>query len=248
MLNLRRDIYWPFSHGSWGLSPGEIQVWYADLETFHESFQAGIFSAEELGRASGFRFEQDTRLFLARRGLLRSLLAAYLDIDPNYIAFDIAQNGKPYLANPGTNGLTFSISHSAASALIAFGRDGEIGVDLEKERDDLDPLELANHFFAPAERSALKLMAPQDRKNAFFRIWTRKEAWLKAVGCGLSMPLTDFIVPLDPGDSTLLNCPPQYGRPENWHLVDLQSTPGFAATLACPADCKALFFGTIFAN
>ena len=245
MLNLHRDIHWPFTGGNWGLTSGEIQVWYADLETYQTSFQQDIFSAEELTRAKKFQFGLDARLFLVRHGLLRCLLAAYLDISPDKITFNVAQHGKPYLANPGTDGLTFSLSHSAGSALFAFCRGGEIGVDLEKEREDLDPLELAQHFFAPAEISALKLVAARDRKTAFFRIWTRKEAWLKAVGCGLSLPLADFNVSLEPGDSTLLNCPPQYGHPEDWRLIDLRTILGIAATLACRADCTTLNFGTI---
>jgi len=248
MLNLSRDVRWPLRAGVLELSPGEIQVWFADLDPFLGKFQQSLFSVEELARANEFRFNRDAQLFLARRGLLRCLLAAFLDISPEAIAFLVSPHGKPCLANPGTEGLSFSISHSSASALFAFSRSGEVGADLEKERDDLDPLELAIRFFAPAEISALKLMTAQERKIAFFRTWTRKEAWIKAVGCGLSLPLTDFLVSLEPGDSTLLDCPSQYGRPEDWHLIDLPSCSGFAATVAWKGDCATLYTGTILSN
>ena len=248
MLNLSRDIRWPLRAGSLDLSPGEIQVWFADLVSFLGKFPQGLFSDEELTRANEFRFTRDAQLFLARRGLLRCLLAAYLEISSENIAFLTSPHGKPCLANPGIEELWFSTSHSSTAALFAFSRNGEVGVDLEKERDDLDPLELAVHFFAPAEISTLKLMAAQERRKAFFRTWTRKESWLKAVGHGLSLPLTDFQVSIEPGDSTLLDCPSQYGRSEDWHLIDLQTCPGFAATLAWKTDCTTLYSGTILAN
>jgi 4'-phosphopantetheinyl transferase len=248
MFYLRGDIHWPIKAGNWGLSHGEVQVWYADLDSFHDLLGREILSAEELARAEQYRFGRDARLFLARRSLLRCLLAAYLDIDPAGIAFQVGPHGKPYLAIPGGEGISFSVSHSSVSALFTIGCGSQIGVDLEKERDDLDPMELATQFFAPSERLALELLTPPERKTAFFRTWTRKEAWLKAVGCGLSLPLIDFQVSIKPGESLLLDCPLQFIRPEDWHLIDLQTSPGFAATLACKSDCTTLYSGTIFAN
>lgn len=248
MLQVYGDIHWPIRTGDLRFTRDEIHVWYADLDSLQDKLPQEILSPEELTRAKLYRFRRDARHFIARRCLLRCLLAAYLEISPDGIVFQATRQGKPFLANPGRDGLTFSISHSSASALFAISRGSEVGVDLEKERDNLDPMELATQFFAPSERLALELLPSQERKAAFFRTWTRKEAWLKAVGCGLSLPLTDFLVSIEPEKPVLLDCPSQYGQPQDWHLIDLPSYPGFAAAVACKANCTTIHSGTILEN
>ncbi len=248
MLPFCGDIHWPIRAGDSEFTQDGIHVWYADLDSLHDKLPQEILSTEELTRAKLYRFRRDARHFIARRCLLRCLLSAYLDISPDGIVFQAARQGKPFLANPGIDGLTFSVSHSSASALFAISRGSEVGVDLEKERDDLDPMALATQFFAPYERLALELLPSHERKAAFFRTWTRKEAWLKAVGCGLSLPLTDFLVSIEPEKPVLLDCPLQYGLPQDWRLIDLPSYPGFAAAVACKANCATIHSGAILAN
>jgi 4'-phosphopantetheinyl transferase len=170
-----------------GLGRDEVHVWLAGLDVARQPDDLAPLSAEERRRAARFHFERDRRRFTAARSCLRRLLGAYLGVSPAAIAFGAGPQGKPHLAGPpAASGLRFNLSHAGDLALIAVTREREVGADVECIRPVADLARLAASCFSPAERAQLLALQPDDRLAAFFRGWTRKEAYLKARGIGLS--------------------------------------------------------------
>ncbi len=193
-----------------------------------------LLPAEERERAARFYFQRDRNHFAAARGILRSLLGQYLNLAPGRLCFGYSPYGKPALAAAaGEPPLRFNLSHSHGLALIAVTRGREIGVDVEWIRPDFATEEIAGRFFAPAEVKVMRALPPALQAEAFFNCWTRKEAFIKAHGLGLSLPLNQFEVSLAPGEpAALLSTqfdPPAAAR---WRLCALEPGKGFAAALA----------------
>jgi 4'-phosphopantetheinyl transferase len=162
---------------------------------------ADWLSEDERARASGHRIEKLRRRFIVRRGLRRALLARYLGARPEDLRFAYGSKDKPRLAGDrAREDLQFNCSHSAELALIAVTRGREIGVDVERVRDDVRCTELATRYFAPAEAMALARETAGAQRALFFRYWTGKEAWIKAEGGGLSIPLRQFEVRFSSAD------------------------------------------------
>jgi 4'-phosphopantetheinyl transferase len=180
----------------------------------------------ERARAERFVFERHRRRFTAARGLLRETLGEELAVDPGALRFEYAARGKPRLAAGQDDGLRFNVSHSEDRLLIAIGRGVELGVDIERVRDDLDHAAIARRFFSEGECSALLAQPERSRAGAFFAIWTRKEAYIKLVGAGLSIPLNGFEVSLEEPPRVLR------GAPDAVELRRVDAPPGFAAALA----------------
>jgi 4'-phosphopantetheinyl transferase len=166
------------------IGPGEVQV--EDWQTLSDAEQA---------KANSYRFERDTTRFARARVVLKRILAKYLGTMPDSVSFRYNEFGKPYLPIEAASSLQFNLSHSHDLAVIAVCNDVEIGIDVEYPTD-LEYLDVARHFFAEAEIHFLRTRA-QDLREGFFRIWTRKEACVKAVGSGLSIPLDGFDVLAD---------------------------------------------------
>ena len=162
-----------------------------------------LLSDDEKMRADRFVRRRDRSRWIVAHGVLRHLLGRYCGIDPRAIAFVHGAAGKPSLARAATHDprTTFNLAHSHDRALLAVSRDREIGVDLERIRDDFDPLPIAREFFFGAELAAIQAAAPDQRRDAFFRHWTAKEAVLKAHGAGLSLALDSFCVTFESGGS-----------------------------------------------
>lgn len=212
-----------------------VDVWRVGLdEPPAAGSEASVLSADEVARASRFHFEKDRFHFTRCRSALRGLLAGYLDIPAAEIRFEYLTSGKPQLAaeqNP--RALQFNVSHSANMALIAVGSEHRLGVDIEKIRGDVDTTELAERFFSLRERAGLQVLPDHLRVSGFFACWTRKEAFLKATGDGLSFPLADFSVSTDPNSDPELeeiNGNKEAGK--QWFLADLRVTDGYRATVA----------------
>ncbi len=186
-------------------------------------------SPDELERAARFHFEIHRQRFIASRGALRLILGTCLGTDPAALAFHYTATGKPFLAG---SPVRFNVSHSAGNALIAVAHGREVGIDLEETHPKEDLLALAERFFASSERAAVASAAPSDRPSIFYRIWTRKEAYIKACGEGLSLALDSFAVPVVPDTDTALVAsargPAELAR---WQLHAIPSPPGFAAAL-----------------
>jgi 4'-phosphopantetheinyl transferase len=179
------------------LAADEIRVVPAALDT-EAAIQAARFetlSDDERQRAARFVFDVHRRRFIAARGLLRERIAGLLGAAPEALRFAYGVAGKPSLAWPETS-LHFNVSHSGDRAVLAFSHALELGVDIEKARDDVDHVAISERFFSPAERRALEREPAERRSRAFFEIWTRKEAFVKARGGGLTIALDSFDVSL----------------------------------------------------
>jgi 4'-phosphopantetheinyl transferase len=216
-----------------------VHIWYLglrdpnerDTALFRESLSAG-----ELERASRFRFEKHRAQFVLTRGTLRSLLGHYLGASPREISFHYSKHDKPSLAEAANlRNIHFNVSHTEGMAIFGFTLGRRIGVDIENLRTDFHAEEIAERFFAVTERSALREIPPAARYEAFFRIWTRKEAYIKALGEGLSHPLHQFDVSLDEA-AALLATRPDSLEAERWHLENLSIAPGFIAAAAVEMD------------
>jgi 4'-phosphopantetheinyl transferase len=229
--------------GPLSLPGDEVQLWRIDLEAVgdDESHWQKTLSPEELERASRFHFPRDRQRFAASRSLLRILLAGYLATDPAAVSFSYSEKGKPSLGptHAGSN-LKFNISHSGGVTLLAFTRDREIGVDVEQVRRDSDLKAIARRFFSPKEQAQLADLPAEKSVDAFFRCWTRKEAYIKATGDGLSLPLDQFDVSLGTGGaSALLATRPDASEAGHWLLREVPAGHGYIAALCVRGqDCK----------
>ena len=214
----------------------EVHVWRALLEPSSSQVQEfrGILSDDELDRANRFFFEKDRQRFIAARGTLRSILSRYITSYPGHLRFYYNQYGKPFLDSEfSANQLQFNLSHSESMALYVITRNMEIGVDIERVRSDLEYEAIAKRFFSANEVSRLRRIPAEKKLEAFYHCWTRKEAYIKAHGKGLSLPLDSFEVSLDPDEpsiSLIIKDEPQ--ESSLWTLLDLKPEPGYAGALA----------------
>jgi 4'-phosphopantetheinyl transferase len=222
-----------------GSGPGEeIQLWLADLDRppVPLSYLAELLDPDERARAARFRFEIHRSRYTVGRGLLRILLGRVTGRAPGSLVFRYGAKGKPFLADPSPDPeipLHFNLSNSANGVLIAVARGGEIGVDIEALRPMDDAVELVERFFAPSERSTFSRLPPEERTTGFFSGWTRKEAYVKARGDGLSLPTTEFEITLGPREPARLTRferePDEVGR---WSFAAFEPARGFLGALA----------------
>jgi 4'-phosphopantetheinyl transferase len=218
------------------LEGAEVHVWRATLDqspaAVRELFD--VLAPDERQRAGRFHFQSDRDHFVVARGALREILSSYLGVRPGQLSFSCNPYGKPELdASWGVEDLRFNVSHSHGLALYALTRGRPVGVDIEFVRDDLDGLELAERFFSSAEGATLRAVPDGSRAEAFFNCWTRKEAYIKAVGEGLSHPLKRFTVSLAPGEpAALLRTDGDPHEPARWSLIELFPGRGYVAALA----------------
>jgi 4'-phosphopantetheinyl transferase len=213
----------------------EVHVWKAHLRRQSPSIQSLIptLSPDELARAKRFYFQKDREHFIVARGLLRVILGRYLNREPSQLQFCYNPYGKPALScQSGSHGLRFNLSHSHGLALYAITRGREIGVDIERIRPDMVEDQIAERFFSPGEVRALRSLPPSLQPVGFFNCWTRKEAYIKAKGKGLSLPLDQFDVSLVPGEpAALLHVSGDAGESSRWSLHKLVPGPGYAAAV-----------------
>lgn len=217
------------------ISPSDVHIWHASLEQPEEVVGelSGILSADEKERSDRFHFDRHRRSFIAGRGILRHLLSLYTGLEPGQVEIQYAQNGKPFLPGmDGPSGIRFNLSHSGGIAVYAFCRGREVGLDIELQRplEELDSI--AKRNFSGREYATLGSLPEQDRLEAFYLCWTRKEAFIKAIGQGISFPLQQFDVSLTPGEPAQLQT--VYGSQETarrWSMLDLTIADGYAAAL-----------------
>ena len=187
-----------------------------------------MLDTDELARANRFYFEKDRKHFVVARGFLRALLGRYLQLEPKQLQFSYGAWGKPALDGEFRESrLRFNMSHSHGVALYAVTEGREIGIDVEHVRPDFASDNVARRFFSPFEVDVFSELPEDDRVAAFFRCWTRKEAYIKATGRGLSQPLDGFDVSLGPA-ALLRN---EDGAPERWTMIDFEVGPGYAGAL-----------------
>jgi 4'-phosphopantetheinyl transferase len=218
------------------LGENEVHVWQASLELPSSQVQRleHNLSEEELERAERFHFKRHRSHFIAARGLLRIILGSYLKTDPGNLRFRYGPKGKPELAGKtGQRPLRFNVSHSHGLALYAVTHDRRIGVDVERIRPDVAGEKIAERFFSPREAATLRELPASVRQEAFYTCWTRKEAYLKAVGEGITLRLDQFEVSVTPGEpAVLLSINGDPKEASYWSLKGLGPGPGYVGALA----------------
>ena len=221
------------------LGARDVHVWRVRLEAARASELWALLSREEQERASRFRFAENRHSYVVAHGMLRTILARYTGAPAHALTFSAAEYGKPALQPaPALEMLDFNLSHSGDYALLAVSRGGAVGVDIERWNAEIEHLALAEHFFSPAERDALRSLA--EAKDAtvagFFAAWSRKEAYLKARGDGITNGLHHFDVSLLPGEhARLIDDRTDASAPGRWVMVDLAPGPGYSAALVATA-------------
>ena len=212
------------------LGQNDIHVWfvYASSNPLQQAEYKCLLSRDELERMARFRFERDRQAFVFAHGLLRSLLAGYLQLPPGELRFDYSGHAKPSIS--ATTNMQFNLSHTAGAVLVGVCRNREIGVDIEKVRSDFELMSIAARFFTRKERESLLHLTEPERAEAFFHCWTRKEAVLKARGDGLSFPLDRVEVSVTPEEAIV---GVQTGTEEQrWRVMPLNVRAGYVAAVA----------------
>ncbi len=205
------------------LHPGAVHVWRMDLD---RCGFGGALSEDERARASSFKFARDLRRYEGGRSSLRFLLGGYLGVDPGRIVFSYSPSGKPSLAG---GELAFNVAHSGPHGLVAVARAGQIGVDIEEVRTMPDLADVARSAFSRDEFARWQGLPPDQQAGAFYRCWTRKEAYLKATGEGIAHRLQRFSVAFEPDEVPRI----LMGAEGEWTLEDISVGPGVIAALAC---------------
>ena len=214
------------------LESSDLHIWHASLDPVPEQLEylQSVLSVDEQKRSQKFRFWRHKRRFMAGRGILRVLLGRYLKMDPEEIYLQYNEYGKPYLpvGNP-----QFNLANCRDLALYVFCLNADIGVDLECIRSIEDVSGIASRFFSPSENAVLKSAPTDQQLELFFTYWTLKEAYIKAVGQGLSYPLDSFEISITEKDGDRVF---QIGRNNellpNWSLFSLKSETGCAEAVA----------------
>lgn len=217
------------------LADDEVQVWSASLN--HPDEEMAVFAAflaqDERARAARFVLERDRQHYIAGRGLLRILLAGYLGIEPASVVFSYGPQGKPTLhpVDPA-KALEFNLAHSRDLAMYAFGWSRRLGIDLEYIHPMPDEDDFAERFFSTNEAALLAALSGEEKTEAFFKIWTCKEAILKAIGSGLSKPLNQTEVAWDKGGSIrITRVDGSHREASRWQLLTFEPSPSYRASL-----------------
>jgi 4'-phosphopantetheinyl transferase len=241
------DRLWSYGPKDLRLANHEVHVWRASLELPPAQVQQlrGSLTDEDLERANRFAFEIDRQRFIAARGILRSILSRYLNIYPSHLRFYYNQYGKPFLASEfGSYLLNFNLSHSGRMALYAITRNMEIGVDIERVDSDFGYEEIAKRFFSVNEVAILRTIPTEKKLEAFYHYWTCKEAYIKAHGKGLSLPLDSFDISFALWEPPVLLITNDALQEHSlWTVLDLEPGPGYMGTLAVKGiGCRFRFW------
>ena len=229
----------------WSAPPPDLELFPRQLHIFcldlgPSDSLAGLddlLDQEEITRARRYRFDADRRRFARAHGQTRQILGALLGVAPTALIFEKNLYGKPALLNSRAR---FNLSHSQDVGLLAVAMEQEVGVDIEAIRADIDHEMIAGRFFSPEEQHALQALPDDSRVAGFFHCWTRKEAYIKARGLGLSIPLDQFAVSLQPGQPARL-LHPEAGAPSDWTLFGLAPQEGFCGAAAIQGAAPELF-------
>ncbi len=215
--------------------PSWFDVWSERLDdtgALDKSFE--VLSQEERVRARSFRFELDRVRFAARRAFVRRVLALYVGVSPADIRIRIAPLGKPGLEPPC--GVFFNTSHSDGLAVVAIAYERGVGIDIERVRPIPGVMELAERYFAPEEVRLLQSTAAESRAEVFFKIWTRKESYAKAIGAGLYVPFESFDVS---EDDRGVGSPRGPRGGSRFIFADLDTPDGFAGAVTMSGAASA---------
>ncbi len=218
----------------------EVQIWHFNVDEFSKDVEsyAKLLSLEETSRANSFKFAKDRTVYVLARALLRILSGRYLNEIPENIEFDYGEYGKPDY-NFQTQ-IKFNLSHSGNMIVIAFTKNFDIGVDLEKIKNDFDVIDIAQHFFSPDEIQTLEALPEKEQVHGFYRCWTRKESFIKAKGNGLSFPLTSFSVSLDLDSAEILRTEWKVAEKKEWKLFSFEPDNGYLGALSVRGEISSV--------
>ena len=220
------------------LNQERVHIWRANLNPSSDEVTrlSTLLAADETARANKYRFPEHKRRFIVARGVLRQLLGNYLNISPKHLKFEYSERGKPYIFNSNTSkAIQFNISHSEEYALLGFTYDRSIGVDIEYLRAMPDAVKIAKRFFAPQEYELICSLDAKQQSQTFFKLWTAKEAYLKAIGTGLS-GLASIKINFDSsGDRIYLSSIDNSTSVDNWSIYSCLPTPNYVGTIAIDA-------------
>jgi len=217
------------------LGNNQIHVWRVVLDQPQELVEClrRWLSADEQARASRFHFDRDCASFIVGRGVLRDLLSRYTGIAPGALHLEVGPHGKPRLAGEHGEQLCFNVSHSKGLGLYTVARGCELGIDVECIRAVTDEEQIARRFFSVRENAELLALPVEQRRAAFFTCWTRKEAFIKAIGDGLSHPLDRFDVSLTPHEpAQFLSIGGSVEQALRWSLFSLSPGTNYVGALA----------------
>ena len=228
-------------------APGKVHVWATLLDAAPglQSDLESLLSFSERSRAERFHFEEHRHRYIVAHGWLRRLLGGYLGIPANAVQFECGAQGKPFLAaSARCSNLQFNLAHCESVALLAVACGTPVGIDVERVRPLPDVGDLVNRFFSGKENSEFQPLPEDQKPLAFFNLWTRKEAWLKATGEGIAHLLAGVEVSFLPdAPAQLLGLPAKYGPLENWTVRSVSPGPGLAAAVvvartAAQPECR----------
>jgi 4'-phosphopantetheinyl transferase len=232
---------------TWPAAPAEIpalertvHVWAVPLDDARVDLDGGreLLSPDERERVARFYFEQHRRRYLIAHIALHRILSCYLQIDPARLFFELGSNGKPKLTPAlGFSDIEFNLSHSNEMALLAVNRIGEVGVDIEYVKPDFKFKQIAERFFTAREATALRGLPPELQRQAFFKCWTCKEAFLKAKGTGLSGKLDEVEITLGAADRVQIRA-----DVPGWSLAELNSIDAYQAALVVAGSSVPIQF------
>ncbi len=227
--------------------PTEVHLWLVRLDASDDNFARALawLSLDETDRAERLRFPRHRRAFVLGRAALRALLASYLGVGPTEVRFAYGPQGKPALAD-AASALRFNASNSSDLAACAFTTGCEIGIDIEQHRPLHDLESIAHRFFSPDETADLQELPEADKTSAFFHCWTRKEAYIKAMGGGLSIPLDSFRVTLQPGvGARMVSLGGSPDAARAWTLHDFDPAPEYAGAIAYRDAPRSIQAGSV---
>jgi 4'-phosphopantetheinyl transferase len=222
----------------------QIDIWRINLATCSRTSEEWrtLLAPDEVAHADRYYFEQHRCRFTVARAAMRQILSCYAAVAPREIVFRYGTRGKPELSGK-LRGITFNMSHSNEAALFAVTRRSALGVDIELVNREIRFAEIARGFFSATEVRCLEMLPPGERADAFFSCWTRKEAYIKAVGEGLSIPLRNFDVAFGPSiPAALLAVRGRSGERERWRMYDIEAPEGYKAALVAEGKAHQIHY------
>lgn len=225
----KSETGWSLHPEDWDLQSHQVDIWriFLDLSIDSNSSVESVLSLDEIQRAENFHFPRDRNRFILAHRTLREILAQYLNCQPSQLDFSKNKYGKPFLS--GYN-VQFNLSHSGTFALLAVSAVHKVGIDVEQVRPDVEIDDLGRRYFSQSEHAELMGLHHEQRTAAFFRYWTLKEAYIKAHGLGLSLPLDSFDVSLIP--ISLKATRPDPDEASRWTLSSLEVHTGYSGAVA----------------